>query len=97
MRAIQGRLFIELKGKYENFEENQQQFDDSKMRGRVLSIASDVKQKAEDDGIELGTMVYFGKYEDTARFERDGKYYAFIKYEEIGGVDDAAGVVSPEA
>lgn len=97
MRAVQSRLFIELKGKYENFEENHQQFDDSKMRGRVLSIAEDVKAKCEEFGIELGSMVHFGKYEDTARFEKDGKWYAFIKLEEIGGVDDEVGVVSPEA
>lgn len=97
MRAVQGRLFLELKGKYDNFEETEQQFDNSKMRGRVLSIADDIKSQCEAIDVQLGTLVHFGKYEDTARFERDGKWYAFIKLEEIGGVDDEAGVISPKA
>lgn len=88
IKAIRGRLFIELKGKFENFEENEERFGDSKMRGRVLDIAPDIAAEAKKDGVEVGSMVYFGKYEDTGRFDINGKWHVLIKLEEIGGVDN---------
>lgn len=87
MKAIQGRLLVELKGAYDNFEATLEKFGTSKTRGTVHSIASDIEVKCKELGIVDKSMVYFGKYEDTAPYIIDGKDYALIKLEEIGGVD----------
>lgn len=82
---IQRALLIELKGKYENFSPNEEKFGTSKTRGRVVAIARDVADKCAALGITVGCMVYFGKYEDTAPYDIDGKEHALIELKEIRG------------
>lgn len=93
INPIQSRLLIELKGKYENFSPTEEKFGTSKTRGRVIAIASDISDKCKEFGITVGCMVYFGKYEDTAPYDVDGKEHALIKLEEIGGWEDE---ISPD-
>lgn len=87
IRAIQGRLLIELKGGAKHINTTEEQFG-SYTRGVVRSIASDI-DKAELFGIEVGSMIYFGKYEDSAPYDLDGKKHILIKLEDVGGVEDA--------
>lgn len=87
MQAIQGRLLVELRGAYNNITTTEERFGTSKIRGVVKSIAADIQDKCQSFGISEGSTVYFGKYEDTASFAVDGKDYAFIKLEEMGGVE----------
>lgn len=82
---IQRALLIELKGKYENFSPTEEKFGTSKTRGRVVAIANDVAEKCKTLGITVGCMVYFGKYEDTAPYDIDGKEHALIELKEIRG------------
>jgi hypothetical protein len=82
---IQGRVLVELKGEYENIEASEDRFGSPKTRGRVLAVADDVDSST---GIEVGKMVYFGKYEDSASLKLpSGKPGALIKLEEIGAVE----------
>ena len=85
INPVQGRLLIELKGKYENFNPTEEKFGTSKTRGIVIAIAPDVQDKCNELGITVNCMVYFGKYEDTAPYDVNGKEHALIKLEEIGG------------
>lgn len=82
---IQRALLIELKGKYENFSPTEEKFGTSKTRGIVRAIAADVAEKCKAMGITVGCMVYFGKYEDTAPIDVEGKEYALIPLKEIRG------------
>jgi co-chaperonin GroES (HSP10) len=84
IHPIQGRLLIQLKGKYQNFSPTEEKFGTSKTRGVVLAIAPDIIAKCQELGIEDGKMVYFGKYEDTAPYG-EKEDLALIKLEEIGG------------
>lgn len=87
IRPIQSRLLIELKGGAKHINTTEEQFG-SYTRGVVRGIAKDVVVDAAEVGIDLGSIVYFGKYEDTAPYEIDGKKHILIKLEEITGVED---------
>lgn len=89
IRPIQSRLLIELKGAATHINTTEEQFG-SYTRGIVRGIAEDLLKDCIDLGIELGSLVYFGKYEDTAPYEIDGKKHILMKLEEIGGVEDEA-------
>ena len=91
IRPIQSRLLIELKGGAKHINTTEEQFG-SYTRGVVRGIAPDLQDLCETPGINLhvGDIVYFGKYEDTAPYEIDGKKHILMKLEEIGGVEDAA-------
>lgn len=89
IQAVQSRLLIELKGAYDNLSTTEERFGTSKIRGYVRSIASDIEADCKKLSIKEGTMVYFGKFEDSSKFEKDGQEYALIKLEEIGGVENA--------
>ncbi len=87
---LQGRLLVELQAAYQHINPTEEKFGTSKTRGICAAIASDIQDQCVAMGIEVGKMVYFGKYEDTAPYTVDGKDYALIKLEEIGGVEDAS-------
>jgi co-chaperonin GroES (HSP10) len=89
IRPIQSRLLIELKGGAKHINTTEEQFG-SYTRGVVRGIAPDLKEACVDLDLRLGSTVYFGKYEDTAPYEIDGKKHILMKLEEIGGVEDAA-------
>lgn len=92
IKAIQSRILVELKGLYDNIQTTEERFGTSKMRGVVLDIADDIKDDCAKLEISDGTLVFFGKYEDTGKFpyEIDGveKELTLIKLEEIGGVEN---------
>ena len=85
---VQGRLLIELRGKYKNLDAADEKYGNSKTRGLVLAIASDIAEKCKKLKIKVGDIVYFGAFEDTARYGSDDKE-VLIKLEEIGGRSDA--------
>lgn len=85
---VQGRLLVEILSKYKHVTAAKEQFSDSKTRGIVLAIAPDIKEKCKKMNIETGTVVYFGAYEDTARYGADD-IQILIKLEEIGGRSNA--------
>lgn len=90
---IQGRLLIELKGRYEHLPSTtKEQFGDSKTRGRLLAMAGDVTKadltKIGAVDLKVGDMVYFGKFEDTAPYG-DNEDLVLIKLEDIGGFERA--------
>ena len=86
IRAIQGRLLIELKGGAKHINTTEEQFG-SYTRGVVRSIAPGLTEE-DLSGIEIGSLVYFGKYEDSAPYDLGGKKHILIKLEEVGGVED---------
>ncbi len=87
IRAIQGRLLIELKGGAKHINTTEEQFG-SYTRGVVRSIAPDIADECVEQHITLGDIVYFGKYEDSAPYDLDGKKHILIKLEDVGGVGD---------
>ena len=87
IRAIQGRLLIELKGGAKHINTTEEQFG-SYTRGVVRSIAPDTLVDCNELSIELGSLVYLGKYEDSAPYDLGGKKHILIKLEEVGGVED---------
>jgi len=78
---------------YDHIQTSEERFGTSKMRGVVLDIAPDIAEDCKKLKIDVGDLVFFGKYEDTGKFpyELDGKEteLALIKLEEIGGVENA--------
>lgn len=93
IHPIQSRLLIELRGNYKNFSATEERFGTSKTQGVVVAMSHAVKNKIAKDpdlkGLNEGSTVYFGKYEDTAPYTIDGKDYALIELKEIGGWSDA--------
>jgi co-chaperonin GroES (HSP10) len=89
IRPIQSRLLIELKGGARHINTTEEQFG-SYTRGVVRAIAEDILKDCVDCAVGVGDTVYFGKYEDTAPYDIDGKKHILIKLEEITGVEDAA-------
>jgi co-chaperonin GroES (HSP10) len=85
---IQGCLFIELLGQYNNISSSQEKYGNSKSRGKVIDIALNVVSDALELGIKKRSTVYFNQYEDQSAFKRDGKDFAFIKLEDIRGVEN---------
>lgn len=88
IEPVQKRLLVELRGKYKNLDAADDRFNNSKTRGIVLAIAKDITKEILDDvglgKLKVGDMVYFGAWEDTARYGADDKQI-LIKLEEIGG------------
>lgn len=85
---IRRHLLIELKGAYDNFSPTEEKFGTSKTRGIIRGIADDItKDERKAMCLTLGNIAYFGKYEDTAPYQIDGKDYALIDVKEIGGID----------
>jgi len=85
---IQGRVLVELKGAYDNITTTEEKFGTSKTRGILRAIASDITEvDRKRCGLKIDATVYFGKYEDTAPYTFDGKDYALIKLEDVGGVE----------
>lgn len=85
---VQGRLLVEILSKYKNFNPTDERFSNSKTRGIVLAIAPDIAEQCKKLKIKTGNIVYFGAYEDTARYGADD-LQILIKLEEIGGRSDA--------
>lgn len=88
IQPLQGRVLIELKSAYKNFEATEERFGTSKTRGVLTAIAPDIEEQCKEMGMKIGDMVYFGKYEDTAPYSLDDRDYVLIKLEEIGGRSD---------
>lgn len=93
---IQGRVLVKLKGAYENLDTTDERFGTSKTRGEVAALPINTKHEGIDWqghcselGIEIGSTVYFGKYEDTAPYGND-QDLVLIKLEDIGGVSDGS-------
>lgn len=85
---IQGRVLVELKGAYDHIDVTEEKYGATKNRGIVRGIAKDIAVKCKELGIKVGSMVYFGKFEDNAPVDLDGQPGTLLKLEEIGGVDD---------
>lgn len=85
---INGRLLIELKGKYENFEATEERFGTSKTRGILRGIAKNIEKETTEAGLKVGQVVFFGKYEDSAPLDVDEKDHILLKYEDLGGFED---------
>jgi co-chaperonin GroES (HSP10) len=90
IHPIQSRVLVQLKSQYKNFEATEERFGTSKTQGLISAIAPDIEEKAREQGLEVGKIAYFGKYEDSAPYAIDGNDYALLKLEDIGGWDDAA-------
>jgi co-chaperonin GroES (HSP10) len=90
---IQGHLLVELKGEFEHIDVTPGRFENTRNRGVVRAMAADITprtlNKIGADSLAVGSMVYFGKFEDNAPCEVDGKEATLIKLEEIGGIDAA--------
>lgn len=84
---VQGRLLVQLRGKYKNIESADERFGSTKARGIVLAIAPGIADDCKEMNIKVGDMVYFGAYEDTARYGADDDLI-LIKLEEVGGRSD---------
>jgi co-chaperonin GroES (HSP10) len=88
---IQGRLLVKLKGAYDNLKTTtDERFGTSKTRGELIAVAADIEANHPVlwKLLKPGSIVYFGKYEDTAPYTVDGEDgYILIKLEEIGGVE----------
>lgn len=93
IEPVNGRILVELRGKYKNITGATQQFGDSKTRGIVRAIAADITPaKLQEIGaakLKVGDWIYFGAYEDTAKYPVDGKDHILIKLEDVGGREDA--------
>jgi co-chaperonin GroES (HSP10) len=95
IKPINGCLFLELKGQYNNIQASSEKYGNTKNRGIVIDIANDIRVSKLRGvpllpaGLKVGSIVYFNQYEDQSAFKRDGKDYAFIKFEDIRGVEDA--------
>lgn len=92
IEPAQTRLLVQLKGKYKNLESADEKYGNSKTRGIVLAIAPDITpaalKKIGLEKLKVGDLVYFGAFEDTARYGSDDDQI-LIKLEEIGGRSDA--------
>lgn len=86
IKPVNGCLYIELKGSYNNIKSSQEKYGNSKSRGTVLAITNEAD--AKELGIKIGSMVYFNQYEDQSAFKRNGQDFAFIKLEDIRGVEN---------
>ncbi|MGI0134387.1 MAG: hypothetical protein ACREBW_05465, partial [Candidatus Micrarchaeaceae archaeon] len=62
----------------------------SKTRGIVVAIDPELKVNFPRVAkkVKLGSMVYFGKYEDTAPYPIDGDDHILIKAEDVKGVEN---------
>lgn len=88
IQPLQSHLLVELRGKYKNLDAADEKYGNSKTRGVVLAIAPDILKQCAVLNINVGDMVYFGAFEDTARYGADDRH-VLIKLEEIGGRSDA--------
>lgn len=90
IQPINSRVLIELRGKYKHVNTTEEKFGTSKTEGVVVAISKGALKEADAAGevIKIGQRAFFGKYEDTAPYNRDGKDYALIKYEDVTGVED---------
>ena len=88
IHPIQGRLLVELRSAYKNFSATEERFGTSKTQGVVRGIAADIAKECEDLGVKVGSMVYFGKYEDSAPYKINNVDHTLIKLEEISGYSE---------
>jgi co-chaperonin GroES (HSP10) len=87
IEPVQSRLLVELLSKYKNFNPTDERFQNSKTRGTVLAIAPDIAETCKKLKIKVGDIVYFGAYEDMARYGNDDQI--LIKLEDVGGRGEA--------
>lgn len=85
IRPIHQTLLIELKGGYEHLDTTEEKFG-SYTEGDVKAIAADAADEAKELGIEIGSRVYFAKYEDTAPIDHEGKKHILLGIDNIAGV-----------
>lgn len=89
IEPIQSCLLIETMSEYAKLGKiTEERFGTSKLRGKVLAMASDITPaKLKSIGaeqLEVGDIVYFDKFEDTATYGPN-KDLCLIKLEEIRG------------
>lgn len=91
IQPVNANILVKLKGRYKHLEtETEEKFGSSKTRGIVVALPKDNFDLGwcEENGVKLGSMIYFGKYEDTAPYPIDGEDHILIKIEDVKGVDN---------
>jgi co-chaperonin GroES (HSP10) len=83
LTPVNDHLLVELGGQYKNIQVKEGKYD-SRTSGIVVAYGGGLLEMAA----VMHKRVYWGDFKEGTRVEKNGVLYAFIKAEDVMGVED---------